>query len=155
MQPLHPEPTGQRPVWMWAGAAAGLALAVIMFLNSSKPRTPAAASRPPTETFVVSGMVLLDDGASFIRNDHGGCAGTGDHADIRDGAPVLIATGNGFAGGKLTDASALTNGTCQLRFSVPGVPTGQDTYLLMVANRDPRQYIEHELKSALLAVRVD
>jgi hypothetical protein len=155
MQPLHPEPTAQRPVWMWAGAAAGLALAVTMFLNSSKPHTSAAASRPPTETFVVSGAVLLGDSASFIRDDHGGCAGTGEHADIKDGAPVLITTGNGFAGGKLTGARALTNGTCQIRFSVPRVPTGQDTYLLMIANRDPRQYIEHELKSALLAVRVD
>ncbi|WP_319462746.1 hypothetical protein [Micromonospora sp. RTP1Z1] len=155
MQPSHPEPTARRPVWMWAGATAGLALAVTMFLNNSGPRTPAAASRPPAETFVVSGAVLLGDGASFTRDDHGGCAGTGDHADIKDGAPVLITTGDGFAGGKLTDARALIDGTCRFWFSVPGVPTGQDTYLLMVADRDPRQYIEHELKSALLALRVD
>ncbi|MFI0791165.1 hypothetical protein ACH4OY_00450 [Micromonospora rubida] len=155
MQPLRPAPTAQRPVWMWAGAAAGLALAVIMFLNSSKPHTPAAANRPPTGTFVVSGAVLLGDGASFIRDDHGGCGGTGDHAGVKNGAAVLITTRDGFAGGKLTAARALTDGTCQFRFSVPAVPTGQDTYLLMVADRDPRQYIEHELKSALLALRVD
>ncbi|NBE81946.1 hypothetical protein [Micromonospora rubida] len=155
MQPLRSAPTTHRSVWMWAGAAAGLALAVTMFLNSSKTRTPAAASRPPTETFVVSGAVLLGDSASFVRDDHGGCGGTGDHAGVKDGAPVLITTRDGFAGGKLTDARALTDGTCQFRFSVPRVPTGQDTYLLMVAGQDPRQYIEHELKSALLALRVD
>ncbi|WP_229400704.1 hypothetical protein [Micromonospora okii] len=155
MQPSSPEPTARRPVWMWAGAAAGLAIAVGMFLVGSRSRTPAAASRQPTETFVASGTVLLGDGTSFVRDDRGGCAGTGDHAGIRDGAPVIITTGDSFAGGKLTDARVLADGTCQFRFSVPGVPARQDAYLLTVADRDPRQYIEHELRSALLALRVD
>ncbi|MEV4480650.1 hypothetical protein [Micromonospora coxensis] len=102
-----------------------------------------------------TGTVLLGDGASFLTDDHGGCAGTGDHAGTKDGAPVVIATGDSFAGGTLTDARALTDGTCQFRFSVPGVPTRQDTYLLMVADEEPRRYVEHELRSALLALRVD
>ncbi|MFC8846916.1 MULTISPECIES: hypothetical protein [unclassified Micromonospora] len=104
---------------------------------------------------MVSGAVLLGAGASFVRDDHGGCAGTGDHADIKDGAPVIITTGDSFAGGKLTDARALTDGTCRFWFSVRGVPTRQDTYLLMVADEGPRQYNERELKSALLALRAD
>jgi hypothetical protein len=140
---------------MWVGAAVGLALAVGMFLNGNRSRTPAAASRPPAETFVASGAVLLGDRASFVGDDRGGCAGTGEHAGVREGAAVIITTGDSFAGGKLTDARVLADGTCQFRFSVPGVPARQDGYLLMVAERDPRRYIEHELRSALLALRVD
>lgn len=155
MQPLHPEPTSRRPVWMWAGAAAGLGLALTMFLNNSGPHTSAAASQPTTGTFVVSGAVVLGDGASFTRDDHGGCAGTGAHADVIDGAPVLITTTDGLATGRLTDPRALTDGTCRFWFSVRGVPTGQDAYLLMVADRDPRQYAEQELTSALVSLRVD
>ncbi|MDG4815328.1 hypothetical protein O7628_07380 [Micromonospora sp. WMMD956] len=112
-------------------------------------------SRPPTETFVVSGAVLLGDGVSFVRDDHGGCAGTGDHADIKDGAPVIITTGGSFAGGRLTDARALADGTCRFWFSVPGVPIRQDAYLLMVADLDARQHNGHDLKNALLALRAD
>ncbi|MEV4843078.1 hypothetical protein AB0K20_07655 [Micromonospora matsumotoense] len=126
-----------------------------MFVNGNKARTPAAASRPPTETFVASGTVLLGDGASFVADGHGGCAGTGDHADVKEGAPVVIFAGLGFAGGRLTDGRALTDGTCQFRFAVSGVPARQDGYLLMVAGWDSRQYVEQELKSALLALRVD
>ncbi|WP_431972774.1 hypothetical protein [Micromonospora haikouensis] len=155
MQPLQPAPAVRRSGWMWVGAAAGLALAVSMFVNSGRSHAPAATSRPPTETFVVSGAVLLGDGVSFVRDDHGGCAGTGDQADIKDGAPVIITTGGSFAGGRLTDARALADGTCRFWFSVRGVPTRQDAYLLMVADLDARQYNEHDLKSALLALRAD
>ncbi|MEU1755875.1 hypothetical protein ABZ436_24890 [Micromonospora matsumotoense] len=126
-----------------------------MFVISHQARTPAAASRPPTETFVVSGTVLLGDGASFVADGHGGCAGTGEHADVTERAPVIVTAGAWFAGGRLTDARALPGGGCQFRFSVPGIPTEQDGYLLMVAEGDPRRYLEHELKSALLALRVD
>ncbi|PZG03003.1 hypothetical protein [Micromonospora deserti] len=155
MQPLHPEPTSQRPVWMWAGAAAGLGLALTMFLNNSGPRTRATASQPTTGSFVVSGAVVLGDGASFTRDDHGGCAGTGAHADVIDGAPVLITATGGLAAGRLTDPQALSDGTCRFWFSVRGVPTGQDAYLVMVADRDLRQYAEQELTGALVSLRVD
>ncbi|SCG77257.1 hypothetical protein [Micromonospora inositola] len=155
MQPLHPEPTSRHPVWMWAGAAAGLGLALTMFLNNSGPRTRAAASRPTTGTFVVSGAVVLGDGASFTRDDHGGCAGTGAHADVIDGAPVLITTTGGLAAGRLADPRALTDGTCRFWFSVRGVPTRQNAYLVMVADRDLRQYSEQELTGALVSLRVD
>ncbi|QDY10501.1 hypothetical protein FJK98_27940 [Micromonospora sp. HM134] len=124
-------------------------------MNSTKARTPAAASRPPTETFVVSGTVLLGDGASFVADGQGGCAGTGDHADVKEGAPVVIFAGLGFAGARLTDPRVLADGGCQFRFSVSGVPARQDSYLLMVADRDSRKYFEQELKSPLLALRVD
>ncbi|MEU5939934.1 hypothetical protein ABZ807_12205 [Micromonospora sp. NPDC047548] len=155
MQPLHPESTSRRPVWMWAGGAAGLGLALAMFLNNSGPLTDAAASRPTTGTRVVSGAVVFGDGASFTRDDHGGCAGIGAHADVIDGAQVLIMTTGGLAAGRLTDPQALTDGTCRFRFSVRGVPTGQDAYLVMVADRDPRQYTEQELTGAPVSLRVD
>ncbi|MET7806147.1 hypothetical protein ABZ744_28240 [Micromonospora chersina] len=155
MQPSQPEPTGRRPVWMWAGAAAGLALALTMFLNNNGPRTRAAASPPPTGTFVVSGAAVLADGASFTRDDRGGCAGTGTRADVVDGAPVLIMTTGGMAAGSLTDGRALTDGTCRFWFSVRGVPTGQDAYLVMVADRDTRQYAERELTGVLVSLRLD
>lgn len=155
MQPLHPEPTSRRPVWMWAGAAAGLGLAVTMFLNNSGPRPRAAASRPATGAFVVSGAVVLGDGASFRRDDHGGCAGAGAHSDLVDGAPVLVMTTGGLAAGTLTDPQALTDGTCRFWFSVPGVPTGQDAYLVMVADGDPHQYAEQDLTGALVSLRLD
>ncbi|MFI7577848.1 hypothetical protein [Micromonospora sp. NPDC049497] len=155
MQPLHPEPTSRRPVWTWAGAAAGLALALTMFLNTRAPNTPSAASRPATETFVVSGAVVLGDGTSFTRDDRGGCAGTGAHADVVDGAVVLITTTGGFAGGTLTDPQALADGTCRFSFSAPRVPAGQDAYLVMVADQDPRQYTEQELTGPSVSLRVD
>ena len=98
MPQLLPGPTARRPGWMWAGAAAGLLLAVSMFVNGNKARTPAAASRPPTETFVASGTVLLGDGASFVADGHGGCAGTGYHADVKEGAPVVIFASDSPAG---------------------------------------------------------
>ncbi|MFY1680569.1 hypothetical protein ACN265_03415 [Micromonospora sp. WMMD730] len=123
--------------------------------NSTRARTPVAANRLPRETFVASGTVLLGDGGSFVTDGHGGCAGTGDHADVREGAQVVIFAGLGFAGGRLTDPRALADGTCQFRFTVPGIPVRQDSYLLMVADQDSRQYVEQELKSALLALRVD
>ncbi|SBT40497.1 hypothetical protein [Micromonospora auratinigra] len=162
MELSHPElsqptPSARRPGWMWAGAAAGLGLALTMFLNhNGGVRTPAAAVPPPTETFVVSGAVVLGDAASFTRDDHGGCTGTGTHADVTAGAPVLIMTGGGgFAGGKLTDARALTNGSCRFGFTVAGVPARQDSYALTVADGEPRPYVEQELRSALLALRLD
>ncbi|WP_422754678.1 hypothetical protein [Micromonospora sp. WMMD708] len=157
MQPLYEERTARRrPGWMWAGAAAGLLLAGGMFVgNSTRARTPVAANRPPGETFVASGTVLLGDRGSFVTDGHGGCAGAGGHADVQEGAQVVIFAGLGFAGGRLTDARALADGTCQFRFSVSGIPARQDSYLLMVADRDSRQYVEQELKSALLALRVD
>ncbi|MGX4652258.1 hypothetical protein ACWCHM_01025 [Micromonospora sp. SCSIO 07396] len=157
MQPLYEERTvRRRPGWMWAGAAAGLLLAGGMFVgNSTRARTPVAANRPPGETFTASGTVLLGDRGSFVADGHGGCAGTGGHADVQAGAQVVIFAGLGFAGGRLTDARALADGTCQFRFSVSGIPARQDSYLLMVADRDSRQYVEQELKSTLLALRVD
>ncbi|MEV0428695.1 hypothetical protein [Micromonospora sp. NPDC050495] len=155
MQPLHPEATSRRSVWMWVGGAAGLALALAMFLNNSRPPTPAATSRPATSTFVVSGAVVLGNTASFARDDRGGCAGTGAHADVINGAPVLITTTGGLATGQLTDPRALTDGTCRFWFSVLGVPTGQDAHLVMVADRDTRQYAEQELTGALVSLRVD
>lgn len=155
MQPLHPQPAPQNSVWMWAGAAAGLGLAVIMFLNNSGPRTPATASQPTTGTFVVSGTVVLGDGASFTRDNHGGCTGTGAHADVIDGAPVLITTTGGLAAGTLTNPHALTDGTCRFSFSARGVPTGQDAYLVMVADQDSRQYTEQELTGASVSLRFD
>ncbi|MFC4022047.1 hypothetical protein ACFOW4_29485 [Micromonospora sp. GCM10011542] len=155
MQPLHPEPTSRRPVWTWAGAAAGLALALTAFLNNSEPRTPAAARAPITGTFVVSGVVLLGDRDSFTRDDHGGCAGTGSHADVTDGALVLITTTAGFASGTLTGPQAFSDGTCRFLFSVQGVPGGQTTYLVMVGEHGPRQYTERELTGALVNLRLD
>ncbi|RGC70407.1 hypothetical protein C5N14_02900 [Micromonospora sp. MW-13] len=43
---------------------------------------------------------------------------------MKDGAPPIITTGDSFAGGRLTDARALTDGTCQFRFSGPGSAAG-------------------------------
>ncbi|MFI2652232.1 hypothetical protein [Micromonospora fulviviridis] len=64
-------------------------------------------------------------------------------------------TTGGMAAGRLTDARALTDGTCRFWFSVPRVPTGQDAYLVMVADRDTRQYAEQELAGALVSLRLD
>ncbi|MER7456621.1 hypothetical protein [Micromonospora sp. NPDC126480] len=155
MQPSRPEPTPQRSIWMWAGAAAGLALAVLMFLNSGGGRVPAAANQPVTDTFAVSGTVVLGAAAAFIRDDHGGCAGTGAHADVVDGALVLVAAAGGLAAGKLTEPQALPDGTCRFRFSVDRVPAGQDAYLIMVADREPRQLTEPELTGPQLSLRID
>lgn len=140
---------------MWAGAAAGLGLAVTMFLNNGGSRTPAVAQQPTTGTFVVSGAVVLGASASFSKDDHGGCAGTGAHAGVVDGALVLITTTGGFAAGRLSDPQALSDGTCRFWFSVAGVPTGQDAYLVMVADREPRQYAEQDLTGASVSLRVD
>lgn len=155
MESSRPHVSRQRPVWMWAGAAAGLGLALTMFLNNSRSRTYPATPHTATRTFVVSGTVVLGDATSFMSDDHGGCTGTGAHADVTDGAMVLITTTGGLAAGRLSDPQALTDGTCQFRFSVPGVPTGQDAYLVMVAEQDLRQYAEQELTSTSVHLRVD
>ncbi|TDB71285.1 hypothetical protein [Micromonospora sp. KC721] len=155
MQPLHAEPASRRSVWMWVGAVAGLGLALSMFLNNNGPRTRVVARPSATSAFMVSGVVVLGDSASFSRDGRGGCGGTGTHADVVDGALVLITTTGGLAAGRLTDPQALTDGTCRFAFSVPGVPTGQDVYLVMVAHRDTRTYLERELTGEPVRLRVD
>lgn len=155
MQHEHPEPTPRRPVWMWAGAAAGLGLAVTMFLNNSAPHARPAASRPSTGTFVISGTVVLGDRAFFAEDGHGGCAGTGTRADVVDGAPVHVMTTGGFASGKLTDPQTTDNGACRFSFTIPAVPAGQDAYLVMIADQEPRQFAEQDLTSGLASLRLD
>ena len=155
MQPLDPELTPRRPVWMWVGAAAGLGLALNMFLNNNGLRTGAAAAQPSTGTFLVSGTVVLGDSTSFTADGHGGCAGSGTHADVVDGALVLVTAKGGFGGGTLTAPRTLDDGTCWFSFSVPEVPAAQDSYLVMVASQDPREYTGQELTAGLATLRLD
>lgn len=154
MEQSQAEPTPRRPIWMWAGAAAGLALAVSMFLNNRTPHTRAAASRPSSGTFLISGTVVLGDGASFTKVDGGGCTGAGAHADVVDGAPVLIVTPAGAASGTLSVPRTLDGDTCVFSFSVPEVPKGQNRYVVMVADQDPLQYAEDQLTGALVSLRL-
>lgn len=156
MQPLHPTPPRQRHVWMWAGGVAGLGLAITSFLGAQRPHIVATPNRPATGTFAVTGAVVLGTGTSFSPDDDGGCAGTGSHAGVRDAAPVLLAVGDGtVATGQLRDGQTLTDGTCRFWFAVKGVPAGQSSYLLWVADEDARQYPEQELHGPLVTLRLD
>ncbi|GAA1894154.1 hypothetical protein [Asanoa iriomotensis] len=139
---------------MWVGAVAGLALAVNMFLNRNQPPTPAVADRPSSGSFVVSGAVVL--GSSFTKDDQGGCAGTGTHADVVEGAAVVVVTaGAGFGGGELAVSQALDDGTCRFSFSVNDVPAGEGTYVVMIGGQDVRNYSEEQLTAGLVNIRLD
>lgn len=153
---MQPSPPARRnQAWMWAGGAAGLALAVTSFLGAHRARPAAAPSPPATEMFVVTGAVVLDDARAFTRDDHAGCAGTGGHAGVRDGAAVvLIAGGAAFAGGRLREGQALFDGTCRFWFAVRNVPAGQGPYLIQIADEDARQYPEQDIHGPLVTLRL-
>jgi hypothetical protein len=140
---------------MWVGAAAGLALALSMFLNNNGPRGQATAVKPGTGNLRISGEVLLADSASFTKVDGGGCAGSGVYADVVEGASVVITTTGAVAGATLTGSRAAADGSCRFSFSVSEVPTGQDAYLVMIADQDLHQYAESELTGALTSLRLD
>lgn len=90
------------------------------------------------ETFDVSGLLLLINGAS--SNDDGSCSGsdTFGYGDITEGTTVVIldSSGNKVALGKLESGKvrpALT--ACEFPFTIEGVPSGEPVYSIEVANR--------------------
>ncbi|RZU74464.1 hypothetical protein EV384_2931 [Micromonospora kangleipakensis] len=95
-------------------------------------------------------MIADSDGESFRRDGRGGCVGTGDYANIHDGAPVVV-----FAGGRNSaDGRALMDGTCRYRFAVAEVPTGHEHYYLQVSDRDGALYSEADLNGKLVTIRL-
>lgn len=134
---------------MTGAIAASVLIGVVRHSADPAPSAPAGAD------FVVSGAVAVSGSGSFTRDGQGGCAGTGQYADLRNGAPVVIAGDEPtIASGQLADGRALTDGTCRFWFSVPKVPAGQDGYRLMVVGRDGGAYTEAALKGTLLTVRL-
>ncbi|SCL19721.1 hypothetical protein GA0070624_1824 [Micromonospora rhizosphaerae] len=105
----------------------------------------------------MSGAVVIADtsGESFSRDGRGGCAGGGDYANIRDGAPVVIYVDDrDSAVGQLTDGRFLTDGTCRFWFAVREVPAGHDRYRLQVSEQDGGEYSEADLKAGLVTIRL-
>ncbi|SNS69586.1 hypothetical protein SAMN05421812_101448 [Asanoa hainanensis] len=156
MQPLETPPTPRRPPWLWLGGFLGLLLAVGMFRASYSGSRPEEPVLPPIfGTFVVSGAVVLGDSASFTKDGHGGCAGTGAHAGVVDGARVVVTTSSGSTSGTLTLPRLADDGTCWFSFSVPDVPSLQAPYAVVVAGEKAREYTEQELTAGLTSLRLD
>ncbi|MFC4149396.1 hypothetical protein ACFO0M_24370 [Micromonospora mangrovi] len=131
------------------------AIATSVLLGVVRHAAHPAQSAPADAGFVVSGAVSIAGNGSFTRDGRGGCAGAGQYADLRNGAPVVIAGDEPpMATGQLADGRALTDGTCRFWFSVPKVPARQDGYRLMVVGRDGGAYTEAALKGTLVTVRL-
>lgn len=125
-------------------AAAVLALAGCT-VTTAKP----APQRPADPAFVMSGAVVIEAATAFRRDDHGGCAGTGDFADLRDGSPVLVEVDGGkVPAGQLTDGRALMDGTCRFWFAARSVPAGHDRYRVWAGRHPSPEYGEAEVKGS-------
>ncbi|MGR6319518.1 hypothetical protein Q2K19_28315 [Micromonospora soli] len=160
---MQPSPTAPAPPRRAGSRAvtAGLALlfgavAAVAGAAVARHATVAVAGQPATTTFVVSGAVLLDAQATFRTDGRGGCAGTDDLVDIRDGTPVVIAAGAGqLPVGQLTDGRVLTDGTCRFWFAVRGVPAGHAPYRILVGSRGgDTAYTEADLTGALVTLHL-
>ena len=117
-----------------------------------------AATPPPT--FKVTGAVVLsvdvsnhlvDDAGNPVQPIDGSCKSEGLHADIADGAQVLIRDGNGkLAGvGQLSAGVAATEGTCSFALTVSEVTNGLPFYSVEVAHRGQTYYTAANIQKPL------
>jgi hypothetical protein len=164
--PLESPPSPHRPVrrrraWPYVAGvlvlgAAAAGVFVRPHMKGDNPATPAAAAN--ATVFTVNGTVALGPG-QFVPIDGTSCEGTPDYKDLTVGATVTITDGVGgvLGAGKISSQTlnGLGNaGTCDLKFAVPGIPTGKESYGIEVAHRGVTKYDETKVRLGQLQLSV-
>lgn len=164
--PTESAPNPHRPVrrhrsWPYVAAVVvvGAAIGGVFawpHMRGNDPAAPAAAAG--ANVFTVNGDLTLGPG-QFVPIDGTSCAGTPAYKDLTVGATVTITDGVGgvLGTGKIIDMTldGLGNaGTCDLKFAVPGIPTGKGTYGIEVAHRGPTKYDESKVRLGQLQLSV-
>jgi hypothetical protein len=154
-------PARRRRAWPWVAVivvlGAALAGVFVWHAQGDDPATPAAAAG--AKVFTVNGTLALGPG-QFVPVDGTSCAGTPAYQDLTVGATVTITDGvGGVLGAGKIDAITLDGlgsaGTCDLKFAVPGIPTGKGTYGIQVAHRPVTKYDESKVRLGQLQLSVD
>jgi hypothetical protein len=151
----------RRRLWPYVTFAVILAvgLAAVLLrprLTGDRPADPAAAAS--VTDFTVNGNLALGPG-QFVPVDGTSCAGTPAYKDLVVGAVVTVtdAQGGVLRTGRIS-ALVLDGtggaGTCDLKFTVPGIPIGKGTYGIAVADREVTKYDETKLRSGPLQMSV-
>jgi hypothetical protein len=154
-------PARRRRTWPYLAiiVVVGAALAAVFIwphMKGNDPATPAAAAG--ATVFTLNGTVALGPG-QFVPVDGTSCAGTPAYKDLVAGATVTITDGVGGVLGTGKIASLSLNGggetgTCDLKFAVPGIPTGKGSYGIEVAHRGVTKYDESKVRLGQLQLSV-
>jgi hypothetical protein len=158
----NPHRPGRRRAWPYVAGilVLGAALAAVFVwphVKGNDPASPAAAAG--ATVFTVNGMLALGPG-QFVPIDGTSCAGTPAYKDLDVGAAVTITDGVGGVLGtgkisSLTLDGLGTAGTCDLKFAVPGIPTGKGSYGIEVARRGAIKYDEAKVRLGQLQLSVN
>jgi hypothetical protein len=166
--PHHPptppsphRPARRRRLWPYAVVVLVLAAALtVVFLwprlDGGKSDTPAAAA--VATAFTVNGVLALGPG-QFTTSDGTSCAGTPKYADYIVGAAVTVtdSAGGVLGSGKVTSMTLDglgEAGTCDLKFSVPGIPAGKGSYGIEVAHHGSMKYDESKVRGGTVQMSV-
>jgi len=155
-------PARRRRAWPYVavivvvGAALG-AVFVWPHVKGNDPASPAAAAG--ASVFTVNGTLALGPG-QFVPIDGTSCSGTPAYKDLTVGATVTITDGvGGILGtgkvGSLTLDGLGNAGTCDLKFAVPGIPTGKGSYGIQIADRAVTKYDESKVRLGQLQLSVN
>jgi len=160
-QNSHRPARRRRRAWPYVAVilVLGAALTAVFVWPKTKgddPATPAAAAG--AKVFVVNGTLALGPG-QFVPVDGTSCAGTPAYKDLTLGATVTITDGVGGVLGtgkiqSMTLDGLGTAGTCDLKFAVPGIPTGKGSYGIEVAHRGATKYDESKVRLGQLQLSV-
>jgi hypothetical protein len=145
---------------IWGTAVLLTALATTACGGAPAHSTPAAPSSPAA--FEVDGVLTLKPG-QFLADNGTSCEGKDGYDDLALGAQVSVtdAAGAVVALGKI-DAMSYTDdpggdglgGTCDLKFSIPGVPAGKSFYGVEVSHRGAVKFEEANLKAGPVQLTV-
>jgi hypothetical protein len=138
--------------------------------NPPADNPPARADKPSTppmtgSTFAFDGTVELKPG-QFRRIEQTGCTGdagigVGTPVTVTDARGAVVAVGrldlaNYTAGGGIGGLdSSVEDGTCDLQFTVAGIPIDRGYYGVEIAHRGAVKFSEASLRSGLLNLFVD
>lgn len=123
-----------------------------------------SSSPAPASTFKVTGAVVLsvdvthpgpqlsDDNGDLVPPEAGAaCEGGGLHADIAEGAQVVVRDGGGkpVAVGELS-GGVVQESNCSFALTVEGVPTRRPFYTLEVPHRSQNHYTAAKIQRPML-----
>jgi hypothetical protein len=119
------------PPLLKIGIASGVVALLVVGLVAwftGRGSSPAASG-----VTTVSGTLSLFDFATKMA----GCATSGGYSDIGSGAQVVITdeAGKVLGAGSLGSPSPMLTGTCAFPFSIPGIPTDENQYVVECGTR--------------------